>query len=61
MPPSVTPSPALPPIHPVRGQRVMLDRDLARLCEVPTKVFNQTIQRNAARFPADFAFQPTRE
>lgn len=61
MPPSVTPNPGLPSIHPVRGQRVMLDRDLARLYEVPTKVFNQTIQRNADRFPADFAFQPTRE
>jgi len=61
MPPSVTPNPSLPPIHPVRGQRAMLDSDLARLYEVPTKVFNQTIQRNADRFPADFAFQLTRE
>lgn len=61
MPPTPSPNPALPPIHSVRGQRVMLDSDLARLYEVPTKVFNQTIQRNAARFPADFAFQITRE
>jgi ORF6N domain len=38
-----------------------LDSDLAALYEVPTKVFNQTIQRNAARFPVYFAFQPTRE
>ena len=45
----------------MRGQRVMLDRDLARLYEVPTKASNQTIQRNADRFPADFAFQLIRE
>ncbi len=61
MPPDSAPNPALPPIHTVRGQRVMLDSDLARLYEVPTKVFNQTIQRNVDRFPADFAFQITRE
>jgi hypothetical protein len=56
-----TPTPELPRIHIVRGQRVMLDSDLARLYEVPTKVFNQTIQRNAERFPHGFAFQITRE
>jgi hypothetical protein len=54
-------SPELPPIHTVRRQRVVLDSDLARLYGVTTKVFNQTIQRNAARFPGDFAFQVTRE
>lgn len=53
--------PTLPRIHPVRGQRVMLDADLAALYGVPTKVFNQTIKRNIARFPADFLFQLTRE
>lgn len=37
----------------------MLDSDLARLYGVPTKAFNQAIKRNAARFPADFAFQLT--
>jgi hypothetical protein len=61
MPQTPAANPALPSIHPVRGQRVMLDSDLARLYEVPTKVFNQTIQRNADRFPADFVFQLTRE
>ena len=45
----------------LRGKRVLLDSDLARIYEVPTKVFNQTIQRNAARFPVDFLFQLTRE
>lgn len=54
-------APTLPRIHTMRGQRVMLDSDLAALYGVPTKVFNQTIQRNSARFPADFLFQLTRE
>jgi hypothetical protein len=54
-------SPELPPIHTVRRQRVMLDGDLARLYGVSTKAFNQTFQRNAARFPGDFAFQVTAE
>ena len=44
-------------IFTIRGQRVILDADLARLYGVTTKVFNQTIRRNAARFPAGFAFQ----
>jgi hypothetical protein len=62
MPRKSTPTtPELPRIHIVRGHRVMLDSDLARLYDVPTKVFNQAIQRNAERFPADFAFQLTRQ
>ena len=51
----------LPPIHSIRRQRVMLDRDLARLYGVPTSQLNQAIKRNADRFPADFRFQLTRE
>jgi hypothetical protein len=51
----------VPPIHTVRGRRVVLDADLAALYRVPTKVFNQTIKRNAGRFPRDFAFLLTRE
>src|SRR5450432_3825445 len=54
-------NPTLPLIHTIRGQRVMLDSDLAHLYEVTTKVFNQTIRRNADRFPDDFAFQVTEE
>ena len=46
-------------IFTIRGQRVVLDADLARLYGTTTKVFNQTIRRNAARFPKDFAFQLT--
>lgn len=48
-------------IHLVRGQRVMLDTDLAELYGVATKVFNQAIKRNLERFPADFMFQLTDE
>jgi len=43
----------------IRGQKVMLDRDLAELYGVPTKAFNQAVKRNAKRFPDDFMFQLT--
>src|SRR5271156_2040918 len=43
----------------VRGQKVILDADLAELYGVPTKVLNQAVKRNADRFPDDFAFQLT--
>jgi hypothetical protein len=45
----------------IRGHRIMLDFDLAELYGVPTKVFNQAIQRNAERFPEDFMFQLSRD
>ena len=51
----------VPLIHVVRGQRVMLDEDLARLYGVPTKHLNQQVQRNLADFPADFMFRLTAE
>jgi hypothetical protein len=41
----------------IRGQRVMLDADLARLYGVPTKRLNEQVRRNRNRFPSDFAFQ----
>jgi hypothetical protein len=41
----------------VRGHKVMLDRDLAELYEVSTKVLNQAVRRHSQRFPADFMFQ----
>ena len=41
----------------LRGQRVILDSDLAALYGVSTKVFNQAVKRNADRFPTDFMFQ----
>ena len=45
----------------IRGQKVMLDSDLAELYGVPTKAFNQAVKRNAKRFPEDFMFQLTPE
>jgi ORF6N domain len=43
----------------VRGQKVMLDRDLAELYDVETRVLNQAVRRNKRRFPPDFMFQMT--
>jgi hypothetical protein len=48
-------------IFQIRGKRVMLDKDLAMLYEVPTFVLNQAVKRNAKRFPGDFMFALTRE
>jgi hypothetical protein len=48
-------------IHVVRGQRVMLDRDLATLYGVAPKTLNQAVKRNFRRFPQDFMFQLTWE
>ena len=45
----------------IRGERVILDSDLAALYGVATKVLNQAVKRNLSRFPADFMFQLTRE
>lgn len=45
----------------VRGQRVMLDSDLARLYGVTTMALNQAVKRNRIRFPSDFAFPLTRQ
>jgi len=48
-------------IYLIRGEKVMLDRDLAALYEVETRVLNQAVGRNRERFPPDFMFQLTRE
>ncbi len=48
-------------IHMVRGQKVMLDIDLAEIYGVTTAVLNQALKRNLKRFPEDFAFQLTRQ
>jgi phage regulator Rha-like protein len=48
-------------IYEVRGERVMLDRDLAALYETETKVLNLAVKRNIKRFPVDFMFQLTKE
>jgi phage regulator Rha-like protein len=48
-------------IFEIRGQKVMLDFDLAALYEVETKVLNQAVRRNIDRFPEDFMFRLTRK
>ena len=45
----------------IRGQKVMLDKDLAQLYQVATKRFNEQVKRNIKRFPEDFMFQLTQE
>jgi len=48
-------------IYLIRGEKVMLDRDLASLYEVETGALNRAVKRNLQRFPADFMFQLTTE
>ena len=48
-------------IYLVRGEKVMLDRDLAELYQVETRALNQAVRRNIDRFPSDFMFTLTRE
>lgn len=48
-------------IHFIRKEKVMLDRDLAELYGVETRVLNQSVKRNSSRFPEDFMFQLTDE
>lgn len=48
-------------IYEIRGQRVMLDRDLAELYGVETKALNKAVKRNSERFPERFMFQLTKE
>jgi hypothetical protein len=43
----------------IRGQKVILDADLAKLYGVPTRVLNQAVRRNLKRFPQDFMFKGT--
>jgi hypothetical protein len=46
-------------IYLIRDQKVLLDEDLARLYQVPTKALVQAVKRNLNRFPEDFMFQLT--
>lgn len=55
------PQPIQSKIHEIRGQRVMLDRDLAELYQVTTSALNQAVKRNSKRFPPDFMFQLTNQ
>ena len=50
-----------PLIHEIRGERVILDADLARIYGVTTKRLNEQAKRNADRFPEDFAFELSKE
>ena len=54
---AITDETVISKIYLVRGKRVMLDRDLAELYGVETKVLNQAVKRNEKRFPSDFMFQ----
>lgn len=56
---SIANEPLEPLIFIIRGHRVILDADLARLYGVNTRVPNQGVRRNSHRFPDDFAFQLT--
>src|SRR3989475_13108304 len=64
-----TPAPSLPVptsfierrIYVIRGQKVMLDADLAELYQVETRALNQAVRRNRDRFPEDFMFQLTQQ
>lgn len=55
------PQPIQSKIYEIRGQRVMLDRDLAGLYQVTTSALNQAVKRNSKRFPPDFMFQLTNQ
>jgi hypothetical protein len=59
--PSVPAKPIDSLILTIRGQKVLLDSDLAELYGVPTKRLNEAVKRNAERFPPDFRFQLTQE
>jgi hypothetical protein len=48
-------------IYVIQGQKVMLDRDLAEMYQVPTKMLNLYVKRNLARFPSDFMVKLTKE
>lgn len=48
-------------IYLIRGHKVMIDRELAELYGVETRVLNQAVRRNMKRFPSDFMFSLTRE
>lgn len=58
--PSRTPSDIAELIVTVRGHRVLLSSELARVYGVPVKALNQAVKRNSERFPSDFAFRLTR-
>ncbi len=48
-------------IYVIRGKKVMVDRDIAELYDVETRILNQAVRRNEKRFPEDFMFQMSKE
>ena len=48
-------------IYMIRGQKVIVDRDLARMYGVSTMALNQAVKRNSERFPTDFMFQMSKD
>ena len=48
-------------IYLIRGRKVMLDRDLAELYAIETRILNQAVRRNVERFPKDFMFQLSKD
>jgi hypothetical protein len=58
---TITPERVQNVIYVIRGERVMVDRDLATLYGVSSKAFNQSVKRHKDRFPEDFMFQLTVE
>jgi len=56
----VQPSDIVPQIHFIRGEKVLLDYDLAALYDVSTKALKQAVRRNQKRFPVDFMFELTK-
>ncbi|MHB1661424.1 MAG: ORF6N domain-containing protein [bacterium] len=62
MPDSIVPTELIErKIYLIRGKKIMLDSDLAELYDVETRVLNQAVKRNIARFPEDFMFQLSKE
>ena len=57
--PTTLPERIAPLVHLVRGERVLLDADLAKLYGVETGTLNRSVKRNMDRFPIDFMFQLT--
>ena len=57
----ITPNRIEKMIYIIRGQKVMLDSDLAELYEVETKMLKRAVRRNIERFPDDFMFELTKE
>ena len=61
-PPSIVPTELIERrIYILRGQKVMIDTDLAELYRVPTFRLNEAVKRNSARFPEDFMFRLSKE